>query len=180
MGREAAAETMRKHGIWMSKPRGQRPSQSSQRDFLTLVLARVVLAVPSFPEGSSCEALRFCFLVSSGRRRRENAMSAHFTRRTGLFWVLLVTLLLTLCTERGALADESTNRIVMSDGKTGFIGVGTASPQAAFDAYGNEIKVGSSGAACSARLADALRSSGNKLQFCDGAGWRNVSLDKAE
>jgi hypothetical protein len=93
---------------------------------------------------------------------------------------LIIVLLLTLGTERGAFADEPTNRIVMSDGKTGFIGVGTASPQAAFDAYGNEIKVGSSGAACSARLTGALRSAGNKLQFCDGAGWRNVSLDKAE
>jgi hypothetical protein len=61
---------------------------------------------------------------------------------------LIFVLLLTLCIERGAFADAPTNRIVMSDGKTGFIGVGTASPQAAFDAYGNEIKVGSSGAAC--------------------------------
>jgi hypothetical protein len=69
---------------------------------------------------------------------------------------------------------------IMTDGKLGRVGVGTTMPQATLDVYQGEVKIGSSGAACTKGLVGALRSAGNKLQFCDGAGWRNVSLDKAE
>ena len=69
---------------------------------------------------------------------------------------------------------------MMSDGKTGRVGVGTTTPQATLDVYQGEIKIGSTGAPCTAALAGSLRYSINKLQLCDGTGWRNVSLDKAQ
>jgi hypothetical protein len=69
---------------------------------------------------------------------------------------------------------------MISDGKTGRVGVGTTTPQATLDVYQGEIKIGSTGAACTASLAGTMRSTDNKLQFCDGTSWRNVSLDKAQ
>ena len=64
------------------------------------------------------------------------------------------------------------------DGKR--VGIGTSAPAATLDVYRGEIKIGSTGVACSKTLAGTLRSENAKLQFCDGASWRNVSLDKAE
>jgi hypothetical protein len=84
-------------------------------------------------------------------------------------------------TAHPAFADDGpTNRPVLQDGKTGRVGIGTAVPQTALDVYQGEIKIGSSGAACTTEIAGALRSENEHLQFCDGAGWRNVSLDKAQ
>jgi hypothetical protein len=60
------------------------------------------------------------------------------------------------------------------------VGINTKTPATTLDVYHGEIKIGSSGAACTAALAGALRSDHTHLQFCDGAGWRNVSLDKAQ
>lgn len=89
-----------------------------------------------------------------------------------------------LCAAHPAAAEQSPPNSfagqVMSDGKSGRVGIGTAVPQATLDVYEGEIKIGSTGAACTAELAGALRAADNKLQFCDGAGWRNVSLDKAQ
>jgi hypothetical protein len=69
---------------------------------------------------------------------------------------------------------------VISDGTTGRVGIGTADPTATLDVYHGEIKIGSTGAACTAQLAGAMRSADARLQYCDGASWRNVSLDKAQ
>jgi hypothetical protein len=69
---------------------------------------------------------------------------------------------------------------VISDSKTGRVGIGTTEAQTTLDVYKGEIKIGSSGAACSAALAGALRSANARLEFCDGASWRNVSIDKAQ
>jgi len=89
-----------------------------------------------------------------------------------------------LGTAPAALAEQSpTNSFagqVLSDGKTGRVGIGTATPQATLDVYQGEIKIGATGAACVSALAGALRYSINKLQLCDGTSWRNVSLDKAQ
>jgi hypothetical protein len=59
------------------------------------------------------------------------------------------------------------------------VGINTKTPATTLDVYQGEIKIGSSGAACTAALEGALRAADNKLQFCDGASWRNGSLDKA-
>lgn len=66
------------------------------------------------------------------------------------------------------------------NGETIFVGIGTTKPLATLDVSRGEIKVGSTGAVCTEKLAGSLRSENAQLQFCDGAGWRNVSLDKAE
>ena len=60
------------------------------------------------------------------------------------------------------------------------VGIGTARPATTLDVYQGEIKIGSTGAACTAELAGTMRSDKAHLQFCDGEDWRNVSLDKAK
>ena len=69
---------------------------------------------------------------------------------------------------------------IMSDGKAGRVGIGTREPAATLDIYRGEVKLGSTGASCTKALDGALRAENSNLQFCDGASWRNVSLDKAE
>jgi hypothetical protein len=64
------------------------------------------------------------------------------------------------------------------DGKR--VGIGTREPAATLDVYQGEVKIGSTGAPCTKALAGAIRYSDAGLQLCDGAGWRNVSLDKAQ
>ena len=66
------------------------------------------------------------------------------------------------------------------DSNNAHVGIGTEEPAAAFDVYRGEIKIGSSGTACTAALAGALRYADTRLQLCDGTGWRNVSLDKTQ
>jgi hypothetical protein len=89
-----------------------------------------------------------------------------------------------LCAVHPAAAEQSPPNgfagQVMSDSKTGRVGIGTTSPQATLDVYHGEIKLGSTGAVCVSALAGTLRYAVGKFQFCDGAGWRNVSLDKAQ
>ena len=63
---------------------------------------------------------------------------------------------------------------------TGWIGVGTNKPASAIDTPTGEIKPGSSGVSCRPAIAGALRYADGHLKLCDGAGWRNVSLDKPE
>jgi hypothetical protein len=77
-------------------------------------------------------------------------------------------------------AKQPTGIFTSDDGKTIVVGVGTTKPLATLDVSRGEVKIGSTGAACTKELAGTLRSKNSKLQFCDGAGWRNVSLDKAE
>lgn len=84
-----------------------------------------------------------------------------------------------LCAAYPVAADPSPPNsiagLVISNAKTGRVGIGTADPIATLDVYHGD----STGAACTAELAGAMRYAVNKLQLCDGAGWRNVSLDKA-
>lgn len=68
----------------------------------------------------------------------------------------------------GALAGSS--NLTWSN-STGQLGIGTATPQSALHVYAGELQVGSSGAACSAANAGALRYANSKLQYCNGAGW---------
>jgi hypothetical protein len=100
-------------------------------------------------------------------------------RCVSLLWLLPV-----LCAVPPAEADQSSPDKfagqVTTDTKTGRVGIGTTTPQATLDIYQGEIKIGSTGAACTAELAGTMRSGKSHLQFCDGAGWQNVSLDRAQ
>ena len=69
---------------------------------------------------------------------------------------------------------------IMSNGIPGRVGIGTRLPAATLDVYQGEVKVGSTGVPCTKDLAGAIRYADTKLQLCDGAGWRNVILDKAQ
>jgi hypothetical protein len=71
----------------------------------------------------------------------------------------------------GILTDDNGDRIL--------VGIGTV-PLATLDVSRGEIKLGSTGAACTKTLVGTLRYAESRLQFCDGAGWRNVSLDRNE
>jgi hypothetical protein len=66
------------------------------------------------------------------------------------------------------------------DGNTVLVGVGTTKPLATLDVTRGEVKIGSTGTACGAKLAGTLRFAESKLQLCDGISWRNVSLEKAQ
>jgi hypothetical protein len=92
--------------------------------------------------------------------------------------------LVALCAALPASAEQSPPNSfagqIMSDGKTGRVGIGTTTPAATLDVYQGEIKIGSTDAACDETLAGALRSTNAKLKYCDGTSWRNVSLDKAQ
>jgi hypothetical protein len=72
----------------------------------------------------------------------------------------------------GIFTDDDGDRII--------VGVGTTAPLATLDVSRGEVKIGSTGAPCTKMLFGALRATDGRLQFCDGAGWRNVSLDKAQ
>ena len=96
--------------------------------------------------------------------------------------VVLLAFGFLVCPQQAVMADQPpANNFagqIMSDGRIGRVGVGTTAPAATLDVYQGEIKIGSTGAVCTKDLAGTLRSVNAKLQFCDGAGWRNVSLDK--
>jgi hypothetical protein len=95
-----------------------------------------------------------------------------------------VALGLAVCIQNPDTADQTSSNNsagqVFSDSKTGRVGIGTTKPAATLDVYQGEIKIGSTGAPCTKDLAGALRSTNSELQFCDGAAWRNVGLDKAQ
>ena len=93
-----------------------------------------------------------------------------------------------LCIFHHARADDAAGKterqpigvFSSDDGKTIIVGIGTMKPLATLDVSRGEVKLGSTGAPCKAVLAGTLRYANAKLQLCDGAGWRNVSLDKAQ
>jgi hypothetical protein len=98
--------------------------------------------------------------------------------------VLILALGFSLCVQHPAEAEQPPandfgGQIISGvDGKR--VGIGTMQPAVTLDVYQGEIKLGSTGVACTGTLAGTLRYADAKLQLCDGAGWRNVSLDKAE
>jgi hypothetical protein len=139
-------------------------------------------------------------LTAKGRRNRLNAIS-QLPRHQGWFlWgpfrafrkgvlvkrrvVTVLALGVFLYVQHPAQADQPPandfgGQIISGvDGKR--VGIGTTLPAATLDVYRGEIKIGSTGARCTKDLNGALRSENSKLQFCDGANWRNVSLDKGQ
>jgi hypothetical protein len=94
------------------------------------------------------------------------------------FVVLAVALV--LCIQLPARADQPPANDVAGQVVTGYegrVGIGTRQPAATLDVYQGEVKIGSTGTACTAALAGTLRYADAKLQLCDGASWRKVSLD---
>lgn len=83
-------------------------------------------------------------------------------------------------TAAGTPAVPSYDGKVLEGGKNlGAIGIGTDRPVTVLDAPFGEIKPGSSGAACTAQIAGAIRYVNARLQVCDGASWRVVALEPA-
>jgi len=68
---------------------------------------------------------------------------------------------------------------IYSDARLNRAGIGIPQPQTTLDVAG-EIKPSSSGAACTATIAGALRYASGKLQLCDGTSWRNLALEPAK
>jgi len=69
--------------------------------------------------------------------------------------------------------------VVYSDRDTGFVGIGTTQPNSKLDVAG-DLRVGTSAGACTPVNAGALRYAQGHLKLCDGASWRNVSLEKGQ
>ena len=83
-------------------------------------------------------------------------------------------------TAAGTPAVPSYDGKVLEGGENlGAIGIGTNRPVTVLDAPTGEIKPGSSGAACTAQIAGAIRYADVKLQVCDGTSWRVVALEPA-
>lgn len=101
-------------------------------------------------------------------------------KRCGFY---LIALGLSFCITHLARADQRPANDFAGQilsGYQGRVGIGTQEPAATLDVYQGEIKIGSTGATCTATLSGTLRYANSKLQLCDGAGWRNVSLDKEQ
>jgi hypothetical protein len=95
-----------------------------------------------------------------------------------------IVLVATLPAHAGTAA--GTPAVLSYNGRTVFggenldsIGIGTNRPATVLDAPFGEIKPGSSGAACTAQIAGAIRYANARLQVCDGASWRVVALEPA-
>jgi hypothetical protein len=108
-----------------------------------------------------------------------------------VFCFLLFVLLITVTAAAASFADTAASGParsaindfagqIISDGKIGRVGIGTTQPAAAVAAHPGEMIVGSSGAVCTPAIEGAIRYADKRLQFCNGAGWRNVSLDKTQ
>jgi hypothetical protein len=64
---------------------------------------------------------------------------------------------------------------VMSDGRSGRVGIGTREPAATLDVYQGEIKLGSTGAACTKGLVGTIRFVDDQLWVCNSYGWRPLA-----
>lgn len=109
----------------------------------------------------------------------------HFPRPANIAALCLIVLL-TAAHPAHANTAAGTPAVLSYNGRTVFggenldsIGIGTNRPVTVLDAPFGEIKPGSSGAACTAQIAGALRYADAKLQVCDGTAWRVVALEPA-
>jgi hypothetical protein len=98
-----------------------------------------------------------------------------------LVFIILFIVLPARADEPAATTKRQPIGIVSSDdGEKIVVGIGTTKPLATLDVSRGEVKLGSTGAPCTKALSGTLRYVDTKLQLCDGAGWKNVSLDKAQ
>jgi hypothetical protein len=76
-------------------------------------------------------------------------------------------------TPRPALNDFAGQ--ILSNGKTGRVGIGTREPAATLDVYQGEIKLGSTGAVCTKALGGTIRFTDDQLWVCNSYGWRPLA-----
>ena len=62
--------------------------------------------------------------------------------------------------------------ITSEDGR---VGIGTAKPAATLDVYKGEIRIGSSGAACTKDVVGMIRFAADQLQVCNSRGWQSLA-----
>lgn len=89
-----------------------------------------------------------------------------------------VFLLLVAVAPCPALAAQppDTGSEIYSDAKMGRVGIGTTEPLTTLDVSRGEVKVGSTGAPCTATLAGAIRFADDQLQVCNSHGWRPITV----
>ena len=93
-------------------------------------------------------------------------------------FLFFIVLALVLCIGQPGQASDSgkttpPGEITSEDGR---VGIGTATPAATLDVYKGEIKIGSSGAACTKELAGMIRFADDQLQVCNSHGWQSVTV----
>ena len=71
-------------------------------------------------------------------------------------------------------AKTPAGEITSEDGR---VGIGTEKPAATHDVYKGEIRIGSSGAACTKDLASVIRFAADQLQVCNSHGWQSLAAD---
>jgi hypothetical protein len=64
---------------------------------------------------------------------------------------------------------------IMSNGIPGRVGIGTKLPAATLEVYRGEIKLGSTGAACTKELVGTIRFAEDQLWGCNSYGWRPLA-----
>jgi hypothetical protein len=97
-----------------------------------------------------------------------------------LFLIPILIVAICIAAPAQAAGNASEKIGIYTDEKIPRVGIGTTSPLTTLDVSKGEIKLGSTGAPCTAALAGAIRYAEARLQLCDGAGWRNLCLDKAQ
>jgi hypothetical protein len=66
---------------------------------------------------------------------------------------------------------------IIANGISGRVGIGTKLPAATLEVYQGEIKLGSTGAACTKELIGAIRFADDRLWVCNSRGWRALATD---
>jgi hypothetical protein len=78
------------------------------------------------------------------------------------------------------LASPATASVTSTTGlytdKQGRVGVDTARPLVTLDASRGEIKIGSTGLACTPQLAGTLRFDHDQLWLCNAHGWQPLAM----